>query len=284
MTSVLMSRPYALKPTTQRRSSVTVRATSLVSPPPPAFPAPTARPSPASRELVQLSTVDDTTCMAAAEAWGRGMHADPLLTWLTGGSCPDRVSRFFGALAAMLLRARGDRSGSWMLRLRETEQAAEQEEGSAPSPSPSGPIAAVCIGFEYPRAYPSDWQMLMAGLLGVVAAAPSLSALPVFLSMVSTFEARKAEFKKAHGPFYYIACFGTVPESQGQGLGSELLQKALQRADQLGIPSYLEANGAASAAFYRRHGFQDLEELAAAPGAPCVVRMARWPRGGAGGQ
>ncbi|KAG2497243.1 hypothetical protein HYH03_004830 [Edaphochlamys debaryana] len=242
----------------------------------------------ATQELVQLSSVDGATRMAAAEAWGRSMHNDPIVTFLTNGTCPDRVSRFFRSFAAMCLRAGTDLSDSWMLRLQDPAEAQASEDlhapGSDPSPSPSAPIAAVCIGFEYPRAYPSDWQMLRGGLLGMLTSAPSWSTISVFSRLVPTFEARKAEFKKAHGPFYYIACFGTVPESQGQGLGSELLQKALQRADQLGIPTYLEANGAASAAFYRRHGFQDLEELAAAPGAPCVVRMARWPRGGAGGQ
>ena len=34
-----------------------------------------------------------------------------------------------------------------------------------------------------------------------------------------------------HGDFLYIACFGTAPEQQGRGLGSQLMRRVLQHAD-----------------------------------------------------
>ena len=40
-------------------------------------------------------------------------------------------------------------------------------------------------------------------------------------------------------------------------------------------PVYLEASGAASAAFYRRHGFLDIKQVRASPGAPELYIMAR---------
>ncbi|KAG2497228.1 hypothetical protein HYH03_004817 [Edaphochlamys debaryana] len=232
--------------------------------------------------------------MAAADAWGRSMHDDPLLTWLTGGSCPDKVSRFFRAFAAMCLRASHDLTDCWVLRLgdapppglgdappgRDAGKPAGAS-GVAETPSAKEP-AAVCIGWRYPDSFPSDWAMLRGGAFRMIFSAPCLTTWTVYGMLVARFEIEKIKFHRAHGPFYHIVVFGTVPESQGQGLGSELLQKALQRADQLGIPAYLESNGDRSAAFYARNGFEVLQQMSPARGAPSYYRMARWPKGWAG--
>ncbi|KZM21848.1 N-acetyltransferase [Ascochyta rabiei] len=52
----------------------------------------------------------------------------------------------------------------------------------------------------------------------------------------------------------------TDPAFQRQGAGSALLGCVKRKADELGLPIYLESSAAAHA-FYRRHGFEDVEVL-----------------------
>jgi GNAT superfamily N-acetyltransferase len=49
---------------------------------------------------------------------------------------------------------------------------------------------------------------------------------------------------------------GVGPEWQGQGVGSQLLQSVLARADADGVPCYLETGTEPNLRFYRRHGFE----------------------------
>jgi predicted N-acetyltransferase YhbS len=62
-----------------------------------------------------------------------------------------------------------------------------------------------------------------------------------------------------------------VPAAQGRGLGSALRRPVLDRADQAGLPAYLEATSPHNTALYERHGFR--------PAAPFAVDdgPALWP-------
>ena len=51
---------------------------------------------------------------------------------------------------------------------------------------------------------------------------------------------------------------GVDPDHQGKGLGGALLQPALAKADQEGLPCYLETLEEKNLAFYGRHGFEVL--------------------------
>jgi ribosomal protein S18 acetylase RimI-like enzyme len=78
-------------------------------------------------------------------------------------------------------------------------------------------------------------------------------------------------------PVYYLQFIGTLPERHGRGIGSALLTTVLAKADEAGVPSYLDATTPRNAALYERHGFQVLDEVAPA-GGPSLWRMLRDPR------
>ncbi|UPX12614.1 uncharacterized protein EKO05_0003155 [Ascochyta rabiei] len=61
-------------------------------------------------------------------------------------------------------------------------------------------------------------------------------------------------------PHVYLHMLHTDPAFQRQGAGSALLGCVKRKADELGLPIYLESSAAAHA-FYRRHGFEDVEVL-----------------------
>jgi len=59
-------------------------------------------------------------------------------------------------------------------------------------------------------------------------------------------------------PHWYLSILGVDPDHQGKGLGGALLQPALAKADQEGVPCYLETLEEKNLAFYGRHGFEVL--------------------------
>jgi N-acetylglutamate synthase-like GNAT family acetyltransferase len=59
----------------------------------------------------------------------------------------------------------------------------------------------------------------------------------------------------AHAVLHSIA----VPaHAQGAGAGSRLLRQLLDRADEQGLPVYLESSNVRNVGFYTRHGFRML--------------------------
>lgn len=52
----------------------------------------------------------------------------------------------------------------------------------------------------------------------------------------------------------------TDPEFQGRGAGSALLDWGKMKADELGLPIYLESS-AVGHGFYMKHGFHDIEVM-----------------------
>jgi ribosomal protein S18 acetylase RimI-like enzyme len=59
-----------------------------------------------------------------------------------------------------------------------------------------------------------------------------------------------------HEPHWYLAMIGVDPVRQGQGLGSALLKKGLERCDADGLPAYLESSNPKNVPLYERHGFE----------------------------
>ncbi len=80
-----------------------------------------------------------------------------------------------------------------------------------------------------------------------------------------------------HDPHWYLVLLGTDPLVQGKGVGGQLLQPALDRADADGVPCYLETQKERNLSFYARFGFQQADELRV-PGAPPVWTMRREAR------
>ena len=79
-------------------------------------------------------------------------------------------------------------------------------------------------------------------------------------------------------PHWYLATVGTEPSLQGRGIGSSLLQAVLARCDEEGLPAYLESSKEVNVPFYRRHGWEVVQELRVEPQAPPLWLMLREPR------
>ncbi|MGI5940274.1 MAG: GNAT family N-acetyltransferase [Thermoleophilia bacterium] len=57
---------------------------------------------------------------------------------------------------------------------------------------------------------------------------------------------------------WYLSIVGVLPQVQGRGIGSRLLQPTLLEADRAGVPIYLETFSPRSLRFYERLGFKSL--------------------------
>ena len=62
--------------------------------------------------------------------------------------------------------------------------------------------------------------------------------------------------KAVHGPHWYLVAVGTRSESQGQGLGSALVEVGTSRADVDGVPCYLQTGTQSNIDFYTKRGFE----------------------------
>ncbi len=80
-------------------------------------------------------------------------------------------------------------------------------------------------------------------------------------------------------PHWYLAIMGVDPRWQGKGLGSKLMQPALETLDAQGMPAYLEASTPRSRALYERHGFAVTGEFNLPSGGPTLWQMWREPTG-----
>ena len=78
-------------------------------------------------------------------------------------------------------------------------------------------------------------------------------------------------------PLLYLSHIGVDPERQGQGLGSELMRDGLARADDQGVPTWLETSRADNAAYYGRFGFRTVVDEDAPDGGPHIWFMRRDP-------
>lgn len=78
----------------------------------------------------------------------------------------------------------------------------------------------------------------------------------------------------------YLWFLGVTPRLQGMGIGSRLLRAGLDRADEAGLPAYLETGTTRNVALYRRHGFEVIYEAPPGKGAPTMWHMWREPNGG----
>lgn len=59
---------------------------------------------------------------------------------------------------------------------------------------------------------------------------------------------------------HHLQTLGTHPEHQGCGLGGKVIEVGIARAEAAGLPSYLESSNPKNVPFYKRHGFQVVEE------------------------
>jgi ribosomal protein S18 acetylase RimI-like enzyme len=91
-------------------------------------------------------------------------------------------------------------------------------------------------------------------------------------------EAARLEEELGVGRAWRLGGIGVDPAAQGQGHGSMLLRRGLERADATGRPVVLLTSNPANVAFYERHGFAVAVERrlpAAGPPAWAMVRPAQ---------
>jgi GNAT superfamily N-acetyltransferase len=87
--------------------------------------------------------------------------------------------------------------------------------------------------------------------------------------------------EKAHPrePLWYLLLLVTDPAVQRSGIGGALQQVVLERADAEGIPAYLETQNADNLPYYRRFGYEVVEELHPVAAGPPLWTLRREPKG-----
>ncbi len=81
--------------------------------------------------------------------------------------------------------------------------------------------------------------------------------------------------KHPREPHYYLHAIGAIQTRQGKGVGGRLMEASLQRVDADSMPAYLESSKERNIPFYRRYGFEVIEEISPAEGCPPMWLMWR---------
>ncbi|HLJ07328.1 MAG TPA: GNAT family N-acetyltransferase [Acidimicrobiia bacterium] len=85
-----------------------------------------------------------------------------------------------------------------------------------------------------------------------------------------------------HGELWYLALLVVDPAAQRSGVGGALQQHVYRDADAEQVPSYLETQKEANLAYYRRFGYELVQELRPVRRGPPLWTMRREPRPPAG--
>lgn len=80
------------------------------------------------------------------------------------------------------------------------------------------------------------------------------------------------------GDYYYLFAIGARRSARGRGVGSAVIRQGLARCDSEHMPAYLESSNGKNLPFYRKHGFDVVDELRLAMGGPPLWLMWREPR------
>ena len=90
----------------------------------------------------------------------------------------------------------------------------------------------------------------------------------------SIMGANAVEAKHPKYKHYYLAYVGVSPLCQGQGIGSALIKPVLQKADEEGIPCYLETGSPDNLPFYQKYGFKVTKQITILASSEVVVGTA----------
>jgi ribosomal protein S18 acetylase RimI-like enzyme len=117
----------------------------------------------------------------------------------------------------------------------------------------------------------------------------NLRALPSVLSVLrhapGSFRdlVRFGSTVDAHFPkgerLWYLQVIGVSPETQGLGVGTRLMEPAIDLADREQVPCYLETSNPEAVPFYLRAGFEiDAKGVELMKGGPTYWLMTRPPQ------
>lgn len=125
----------------------------------------------------------------------------------------------------------------------------------------------------YPRPPETTWRtFLTPGFLAM----PFVIGLPAFVRLMDMLRiANAAHEKYMKGDHWYLQILGVDPPCQGKGIGTSLLRPILDRADDSGVPCYLETANERSLPFYEKSGFHRVEEFRLTKGIPVWILIRR---------
>lgn len=129
-------------------------------------------------------------------------------------------------------------------------------------------FAGWCAPGTVPRGAWRDASIALRGVPSAVRVAHPVSGLRLL---------ERVERLHPHEPHWYLALLAVDPEWQGRGLGGRLIQSGLDRADEDGLPAYLETQKESNVSWYARYGF-DLTRTIEIAGVPPVWCLTRPPR------
>jgi GNAT superfamily N-acetyltransferase len=130
-----------------------------------------------------------------------------------------------------------------------------------------------CVAIWIPPGEPmSPGRMVRCGMLGV--------PVRTGLRPLARFGAANGVMDRIHkrhmtGPHWELLIVAVDPELQGRGRGSALVADGLARADESGLPCYLNTNTPTNLPFYERLGFTVLEQASLGKGGPPAWAMRR---------
>ncbi len=187
---------------------------------------------------------------AIREMLARAFCDDPQFVWLMPSeqSRPARLRRFFGTL----LRVEG-------FGLADIDVVGTEDK-----------VAGAAVWFA-PGGWPPPATRQLRALPGYVRA---------FRKRVGKASALVDAAARMHPRtgYWYLACIGVEPATQGQGVGAALLRYRLAVCDAQGAVSFLESSKRANVPLYAHFGFVAGAPLRLPPGAPEITPMTRPPR------
>jgi len=90
--------------------------------------------------------------------------------------------------------------------------------------------------------------------------------------LATLVQTQKRHPKEEH---YYLFTIGALRAARGRGVGSSLMRAGLARCDEEHMPAYLESSNVKNLPFYRKHGFEVVDELRLAMNGPTLWLMWR---------
>jgi ribosomal protein S18 acetylase RimI-like enzyme len=182
---------------------------------------------------VRRATVDEIPELAATLA--RAFAHDPFYEFLAGDA-PERNQRMRDGWTGFLRHATNGLSHTYT-----TDDHAGVAVWHPPGYSGAGFIDSL-------RLLPSAARM-----------AGSIGRLRDVSRAIAELEHRRR--LHAPGPHFYLSVLGVEPDRRGEGIGSSLMQPALELAISAGVAAYLETATGRNVLLYERAGFAVVEEL-----------------------
>lgn len=136
------------------------------------------------------------------------------------------------------------------------------------------PVEGIACWFGPDQHGPSPDAMDRGGFDAVLGAAGP-DASQRLVAMVGQLDAQHERL--TDGSHLRLDFLGVTPATQGSGIGSALLEHGHRRADDLGIPCYLDTFTQENVRYYWRRGYEIADEFTVGDGIP-VYGLLRPPR------